>query len=330
MGSAFSVPLADRGHRVNLVGTPYDRALIEGLQRGEPHPGLGVELRLESFTTDALPELLPITDVLVLAVSSLGTGWAAQQLAQHLGKPVPVLILTKGLAAHNGKLEPLSCQLRRELPSRLNVPFAALAGPCIAAELAARRETSVVLSAEKQATLGALLPLLETPYYHVWPSTDFVGTELCAALKNIYALAVGVAAGQRESLREPGGVGTHNHGSSLFTQALYEMRRLVEVSGGSPETVHGLAGAGDLYVTCQGGRNGRMGAYLGRGLSYSEAKREHMPHETVEGAELVKSLEPTLRTLNDTLGGRLPLLGCVLEVICKDAPVRVAWKRFFA
>jgi glycerol-3-phosphate dehydrogenase (NAD(P)+) len=94
------------------------------------------------------------------------------------------------------------------------------------------------------------------------------------------------------------------------------------------ETVLGLAGAGDLFVTCQGGRNGRMGRLLGRGLTYREAKAKHMPDDTVEGAELALAVGPTLAEW--WANGRLdpdtvPLSRALIDAICHDHPFVIPW-----
>jgi glycerol-3-phosphate dehydrogenase (NAD(P)+) len=115
------------------------------------------------------------------------------------------------------------------------------------------------------------------------------------ALKNLVVMAVGAVKGQLEVVGEvPNGARMHNAAAAVFSQVLGELEHFVRALGGRFETVFGLAGAGDLFVTCQGGRNGRMGRLLGRGLRYREAKATHMPDDTVEGTELALAVGPTL------------------------------------
>ena len=124
------------------------------------------------------------------------------------------------------------------------------------------------------AVLPELIDLVSAPYYHVRPSADVVGVEACAALKNLVVMAVGAVMGQLEIVGDAAnGARMHNAAAAVFSQALGELEHLVHALGGRVETVLGLAGAGDLFVTCQGGRNGRMGRLLGRGLRYREARR---------------------------------------------------------
>ena len=336
MGSAFSFPLADNGHRVNLVGTHLDTEIIQSLKTNGYHPGLKVKLpeRVKALEWTQLPEALEGTDLIVLGVSSVGIPWAAEQLGQVLKESVPVLALTKGLADSNNNLEILPKTFRQLLPAHLQaIKLLAIMGPCIAAELAVRRHTSVVLSGDDESLFESTAALLKTSYYHVWTSPDFVGTETCAAFKNFYALLVGMAKGilERDGEAE-NNANTHNLSSSLFAQALFEIEHIVRYMGGDVNSVYGLPGAGDLYVTCQSGRNGRMGSWLGKGLKFSEAKSRHMPNDTVEGAELAKALAPVLRHLmteRKLQREKLPLLELALGVVCEDALAEIPWHKFF-
>ncbi|MFP4432268.1 MAG: hypothetical protein ACLFPV_13535, partial [Spirochaetaceae bacterium] len=119
-----------------------------------------------------------------------------------------------------------------------------------------------------------------------------------------------------------------NPSAALFAQAVTEMARIAEALGGDPATVYGLPGVGDLYVTCQAGRNSRLGAHLGRGLRYSEVRRDHMPKDTVEGADLALSLGPLrwpeaeeniLRRLH------MPLGEAIIRAVCDDDAFAVVW-----
>ena len=130
----------------------------------------------------------------------------------------------------------------------------------------------------------------------------------------------------------PNGALMHNPAAGLFTQALAEMSRLVEFLGGQTASVLGLVGAGDLYVTCQAGRNGRMGRLLGRGLRYREAKDKHMPDETIEGAELALTIGKSFKTLLkhkkiDSVA--FPLAVSIIEAICENQPMEIPWKKFY-
>jgi glycerol-3-phosphate dehydrogenase (NAD(P)+) len=257
-------------------------------------------------------------------------------LGPLLPPQVPLLMLTKGLAGDGGRLRLLPDVLRGGLPAptRAQVSIVAVGGPSIAGELAARRHTCVVLTGPAQAVLDRLASWLRTPYYHIWTSTDMVGVEVCVALKNVYALSVGLVGGllEKEGIAENGAV-MHNLSAAIFAQGLWEIAYLVEAMGGQPRSVFTLPGAGDQYVTSQGGRNGRMGRLLGLGMPYSHAKARHMPEDTIEGAELAQAVGPTLEALfaqGSLDGGALPLLRTMIDIVCHDTQVNIPWDEFFA
>ena len=341
MGSAFTTPLADNGHNIRLVGTHLDGDIIEELYDTGIHPLLKLQLAPEvtPYTYDRLDEAMHGADLVVLGVSSLGVDWAADVLGSVLPPDFPLLFLTKGLEGRGNALHILPEMLRNALPAdrRDNVKLAAVGGPSIAGELGARRHTSVVVSGNDAGLLNQLAGWLRTPYYHVWTNTDLVGVEVCVALKNLYALAVGLVGGLLEKDNNAGNLpmnqaGMHNVAAAIFAQGLWETAYLVEQMGGQQRSVFTLPGAGDLYVTCQGGRNSRMGRLLGLGMPYIEAKRKHMPAETVEGTELALAIGPTIERMvyaGKLAGDSLPLMRHLNAIVCEEARVNIPWKKFF-
>jgi len=338
MGSAFCFPAADAGNTVRLVGTHLDQDWIKSIQETGIHPKLKIKLpeTVVPLFHDQLGEALDAAnDLIVLGVSSAGVGWAIERLGAAWKRSASVLMLTKGLHAHNDTLQIFPDTVRDGLNACgiSDTAVGAVAGPCIAGELAARRHTSVVIGYHAAKTLKTVTAMLATPYYHVDPSIDLVGMEVCAALKNFYALAVGCPAGFLAKQEKPtNGALMHNLAAGLFTQALVEMNRMVKFLGGTEASVMGLAGAGDLYVTCQAGRNSRMGYLLGSGVSFSKAKSNYMAEETVEGAELAFALEPVFDRMFRQ--GRLdanafPLATAIMRTVCRDAPFDFCWPAFY-
>lgn len=125
----------------------------------------------------------------------------------------------------------------------------------------------------------------------------------------------------------------HNLSAAIFAQGLWEISYLVKQLGGQQRSVYSLPGAGDQYVTSQGGRNGRMGRWLGLGVPYSQAKAEYMPEDTIEGAELAAAIGPTVEELvsqGELDGHTLPLLRTMIAIVCHDAPAQIPWDDFFA
>lgn len=337
MGSAFSFPLVDARHTVRLVGTHLDREWITSVRETGIHPKLKMKLpeAVVPFTHDQLAEALsPAIDLIVLGVSSAGVDWAVAQLGPLFKTLRPILMLTKGLKARRDTLQILPDVVREGLVGRgiKRVQIGAVGGPCIAGELAARRDTSVVIACADGALLDRILRLVDVPYYHARPSTDIIGVETCAAFKNFYALAIGYPAGL---LAKQGKASNdalmHNLAAGLFTQALAEMKHIVGFMGGLSASVNGLAGTGDLYVTCQAGRNSRMGYLLGSGMRYREAKARYMADDTVEGAELALAIGPALDRLFEQRYLKrpdLPLASAIVEAICHDLPLRIPWIAF--
>jgi glycerol-3-phosphate dehydrogenase (NAD(P)+) len=333
-GSAFCVPLADQGHDVHLVGTHVDEEIIEALTAGGFHPRLRVALprAVRPLPHERLEEALAgEVALVVIAVSTAGVPWAAERLAAALARVPPILLVTKGLAAAGGEIRILPALVEEALRARRldHQGVGGIGGPCLALELAARRDTAAVIAHPDAAIAERLIALLSAPYYHVRPSTDVVGVEACAALKNLVVMAIGAVMGRLELVGEAeNGARMHNSAAAVFSQALGEMEHMVRALGGNLETVCGLAGAGDLFVTCQGGRNGRMGRLLGRGLTYRKAKAAHMPDDTVEGAELAFAVGPALNAW--CASGRLdadtvPLSRALIDAICHDHPFEIPW-----
>lgn len=337
MGTALTVPLTDNEHEVHLVGTHLDGHIIEEIHESRTHPKLrsAVPPSVKPYPIAGLEEALQGVDLIFLGVNSLGVEWAAEVLGPLLKGDVPIVALTKGLVGDGQNLYLIPHVLRNGLPSsyRESVRLAAVGGPSIAGELAARRPTGIVITDLDQTFLDEVTSILRTPYYHIWTSTDVIGVEVSVALKNIYALGVGMVQGliEREGIDADGDV-MHNMAAAIFTQSLCEIAYLVDFMGGEVENVYGLPGAGDLYVTCMGGRNMYMGHMLGLGMRYEEAKTQFMVDDTIEGAELAFAIGPTIEAMierGDLDGAALPLLQTMIDIVCHGAPVQIPWDSFY-
>jgi glycerol-3-phosphate dehydrogenase (NAD(P)+) len=247
-----------------------------------------------------------------------------------------IIAITKGLARDpNGDLAILPDVLKSEVPVgiRDHVALAAIGGPCIAGELAGRRQSCVVFGCRDGQVVERFAAAFRTPYYHIWTTTDLVGLEYCAALKNAYTLGVGLALGllEKSGGPDPAGAHMHNLAAALFGQACTEIERLLRVAGGTPGFAYGLPGAGDLYVTCMGGRTVRLGTLLGKGHSMAEA-REILAGLTLESAEIVRVMGQALPRLvqRGVLGpAELPLMRTLIDVVVHGRPVEVLADAFF-
>lgn len=337
MGSAMCLPARDRGHEVRLVGTHLDRDIIDSVKSTGRHPKLNVKLPegVKGYHHEEFAAALGSdTDLIVLGVSSAGVAWAIDRLCETLKRPVPVVMITKGMHPEEASLTALPDHVAAEVKRRTGIALsvAAIGGPCIAGELAVRRHTGTVITARDVSLAERLCAMLETEYYHPRVSADVIGVEICAAFKNFFAIGVGWAAGHLEKMAATENRAfNHNAAAILFDQAIRELMILVKSHGGSGESVWGMPGAGDLYVTCQAGRNSRLGNNLGRGLTYRETKDGPMKGDTIEGAELGVTVAATLRAMmaRGTLDAKaLPLTNALLDALTQDAALDIPWAAF--
>ena len=166
--------------------------------------------------------------------------------------------------------------------------------------------------------------MLTTNYYHISTSTDMNGVEVCAAIKNIFSMAIGASTGLNKSkLKDNAHLNTS---AALVRQSIYEMEVFVEFLKGKKETVSGLAGLGDLYVSSAGGRNSKMGAFLGDGMTYSEAKKNKMSNITIEGAELIFEIGKKVK--EDFDEKKLPLMIAMIDTILENKKLEIIWENF--
>lgn len=160
-----------------------------------------------------------------------------------LSADIPILVVTKGLAGDGEKLSILLDVMCANFPNSISdrIQIAAIGWPSIAQELVARRHTCVMFTSTNQVLLLHLV-LARTPYYHIWTSTDIIGVEVCVALKNIYALAVGLVIGFTEKAgKAVNDAEMHNLAAAIFAQGMWETAYLVNKMGGKPESVYVIA-----------------------------------------------------------------------------------------
>ena len=336
MGSAFALPCLDNNHDINIVGTHLENDFIDDLKKNDNlHPGLKTKIpkEINIFKFEKFDELLKSNvDLIVLGISSKGIEWVSDQICRlYNDKKVPILLmLTKGLSIHNNNYELLVDKLERLLKSKgINeIDISAVGGPCLAAGLANRVHSSVVIANKDINTAKKIADMLNTNYYHTSFSDDLNGVEVSAAIKNIFSMAVGAAKGlcsQKISaeVREKNYLNT---ASALIKQSIYEMEIFVEHLKGKKETVKGLAGLGDLCVSSGGGRNAKMGSYIGEGLTFSEAKKTKMEKVTVEGADLAKEIAKKVN--QDFDQKKLPLMLGMINAIVDDKKLELDWEAF--
>ena len=286
-GSAFASVLAERGHDVVLACRDPDQAsLIADTGRNPRYVPTADLSAVHAMPLAEAP--LADVDLVVVAVPSHAFG----SVVGALPGDAPVLSLTKGLDPVSGRR--LSSLVRDR-------PVAALSGPNFAEEIADGLPAAAVIASEDHDLGERLQASINSLVFRVYVNDDLVGVELCAAAKNVIALAAGAVDGL--------GLGD-NAKAALITRGLAEMARLGEAAGARQETFAGLAGMGDLMVTCwsRHGRNRRAGELIARGATPQEAVAEV---GTVEGL----TTAPTLRDFARRIGVELPVTEGVCSVL---------------
>ncbi len=302
-GTALALQLADNGHNVTLWGRDGD--LLEEIAQTRCNSVYlpGCELPRNVRTQNDLAAAVNSCRILVLAVPSAAVRTITRAIAPELSARQEGLILTaKGI-------ETASARLTHEVVEETlgaDVPLACLSGPSFAGEVAKRLPTAVIISSADAAFADTAATLFHNHSLRVYTNDDVVGTEVAGAFKNIIAIATGISDGL--------GFGA-NARAALITRGLSEIRRLAEAMGARSTTLNGLAGIGDLVLTCTGeqSRNRRFGLLIAEGLGAEKAaKKINQATEGVPSAEVARQLAqrhgvemPICEQVNDIIAGRI-------------------------
>ncbi len=307
MGSAFTIPCLENNNRVTIT-EPYSKVFIRNLSSNNKfHSALRInlpkKLKFRKFSNDLLREKF---DLIAIALSLSGINFIGNQL-KSLNIKTPILVLTKGLKYEKKTKKILT--ISEQLKKKYNVSnISILKGPCLAKELARKNQTSVIVASKNINTAKKIGKMISTKYYLTEFSRDIIGVEVCSAIKNIYSMIIG--AGQ-----------SLNASSNLFQKSVIEMRYLTKYFKGKEETTLGLAGVGDLYVSAAGGRNSKMGSYLGQGFTFKTAKKRFMPNDTVEGEQLAREIAPFIFKKIDKK--KIPLMNNLLKTIISNKKLKI-------
>ena len=307
MGSAFTVPCLDNGNSVTIT-EPYSKRFIKDLSSKEKfHSALKInlpkKLKFRKFSNTLFKGEF---DLIVIALSLSGIDFIGKELKKYKIK-TPILVLTKGLKYEkkSKKIFTISEKLEKDYKIK-NISI--LKGPCLAKELARKNQTSVIIANKNINTAKKIGKMISTKYYLTEFSRDIVGIEVCSAIKNIYSMIIG--AGQ-----------SLNASSNLFQKSIIEMKYLTKFFKGKDDTILGLAGVGDLYVSAAGGRNSKMGGYLGKGFTFKKAKKRFMPNDTVEGEQLAREIAPfVFKKVNKK---KVPLMINLLRTIISNKKLQI-------
>lgn len=281
MGTGLAVQLRRAGQDLAILATDHDGPFVEAHKAGKEHPAIGVPFPdAELVEHDGWAAPLAKAEMVVLAVSTAGVEQTVREAAPMSAPDAIWAVATKGW--EESTLRSAGRLVADVLgdPKRVVV----VVGPSLAAEIANGVPTAVVCASEDHIAVRKVAQLFASPVFRTYVTDDVVGVEVGAALKNVIAIAVGMADGLSTTY---GVDAMTNTTAFLFSRGLVEIARLARAMRARTETVLGLAGAGDLYVTCLGGRNARFGRLVGQGMSPDEAMAEM--RTTVEGYQNARS-----------------------------------------
>ena len=302
-GTALAVHLARASHGVRLWLRDADVAaqIVESGENGAYLPGVRVPSAVTPTT--ALDEAVGAAELVLVVIPSEFCRGVYKDLRARLPVGVGLVSATKGLELDT--LKRMTEVAGEEVPGH---PLAVLSGPSFAIEVAQGQPTAVVVASRDAAFAEALQRAVSTPSFRAYASADVVGVELAGALKNVIAIAAGIVDGL--------GMG-HNTAAALVTRGLAEIARLGVSRGGRADTFSGLAGLGDLVLTCTGGlsRNRRLGQALGRGRSLAEATRSLA--DAAGHAMVAEGVRTTLAatSLAAAAGIEMPIAAAMKEVL---------------
>ena len=329
MSTAFAFPCSDNNHEVSIVGTHLEDNFIDIIKSNKNvHPVLKSRIpnNVKLYKFNSFHDLLKKADLIVIGVSSKGIHWASEQLTK-IKSNQQILILTKGLYVNKkNRYEVYPDTVKNFLLKNgiKSFKISVAAGPCLASDLSNRVLTNVIFANKDISIVRNLSKMLSTYYYKIKCSKDVVGVAACGGIKNIYAMIVGTSMGI--NLKKEKDNKNLNTAAALFNQSVKEMCYFIKKIGGQESTVINLAGVGDLYVSCTGGRNSKMGKFIGMGMTYKKAKKSKMPNDTVEGADLIFDIGNKI--IKDFRVKELPLMTSFIKALINNTKFQIDKKLF--
>ncbi|MEC8793877.1 MAG: NAD(P)H-dependent glycerol-3-phosphate dehydrogenase [Pseudomonadota bacterium] len=311
-GTALAQVTARAGNEVALWAR--DPAVVSAINTARRNPRYLSDLTLDPAVraTADLAAAITAAEAVLLAVPAQTVRGLAAALAATGVAPTTVVICAKGLEIGSGKL--LSEVLDESLPGW---PVAVLSGPSFAGETAAGVPTAVTVAADSLARAGDLAACFGTPSFRPYASDDVIGVEVAGAVKNVIAIAAGIAAGL--------GFGDNTR-AALITRGLAEIARFAVALGGRAETVMGLAGVGDMVLTCASmqSRNTQFGRAVGAGTAVATLRAPPAP--VVEGVASAAAVVARARTA----GVDMPIAEAVDAVVNHGADLAATLERLLA
>jgi glycerol-3-phosphate dehydrogenase (NAD(P)+) len=308
-GTALANILASRCDEVRAWAR--EAAVVESINVGRENraylPGIAVSPRVRA--TLSLEEALAHSEMVVFATPSHATRDVVGRALHHLPLHVPLLTVAKGI--ENETLLTMTQLLEDCLPEQYHPSIAILSGPSFAKEMAAGMPTVVTIAAHHHKVAERIQGALQTESFRTYTSVDVIGVEMGGALKNVIAIAAGISDGLGFGL---------NARSAVITRGLAEISRIAVAMGANPLTLMGLAGLGDLVLTCTGdlSRNRRVGIELGKGRPLDQVLGEMT--QVAEGVKTARSA----RDLSRKVGVELPICDQVHAIMYEGKSPRRA------
>ncbi|PYS93795.1 MAG: glycerol-3-phosphate dehydrogenase [Acidobacteria bacterium] len=314
-GTALGVVAGRAGHAVRLWSR--NAAVVESINRERVNSIYLAAHRIEGDVraTTNTGEALRDAEIVILAAPSHATRALLARVADAVRPETILVSATKGIEIETGQR--ISEVVRDVLGAEYAARFVCLSGPSFAQEVAARQPTAVVAACADQSLGETVQAVLSFENLRIYTNTDVAGTELGGAVKNVIAVAAGMCSGL--------GLGA-NSIAALITRGLAEIVRLATAQGARLETLMGLAGLGDLVLTCTGGlsRNRFVGQELGRGRKLEEILASM--HEVAEGVRTTRAV----KLLAERLNVEMPITDQVHAVLYEDRSVRAAVAQLMA
>ncbi|NJK90133.1 MAG: NAD(P)-dependent glycerol-3-phosphate dehydrogenase [Myxococcales bacterium] len=308
-GTALALQRAGHGDLVRVWA--YEASVVEDINSLRENRTFlpGVSLPENLTATGSLPEALSAADLVFIVCPSHVMRPLMRDAAAHVPPGVPLISAAKGI--ENETLMVMSEVLEDVLPRALHPMLTFLSGPSFAKEVAHGMPTAVCVAARDEDVAVRVQETISTSTFRVYTSNDVIGVELGGALKNVLAIAAGAADGL--------GFGM-NTSAALITRGLAEMSRLALKRGANPMTLAGLAGMGDLVLTCNGSlsRNRLVGQKLGQGLSLDQIVSEM--RQVAEGVKTAKAAH----LLAQREGVELPICTAVYRMLYEGLSPRAA------
>jgi len=308
-GTALSSVLASKGYPVTLWGR--DQAVVDAVVTRHENPRYlpGIELPPSLGATTSLGRALEGAELLVLAVPSFAVRSVAIEAKHLVHAGVPIVSAAKGIESET--LMTMNEVLEDVLPVAMHPYLTFLGGPSFAKEVARQMPTAVTVAGRWDRVAKAVQDAFHTRVFRPYTSNDIVGCEIGGVVKNVIAIAAGISDGL--------GFGANTR-AALITRGLAEIARLAVRKGANPMTLSGLAGLGDLVLTCSSelSRNRTVGFGLGRGRTLDEIQKDL--GQVAEGVRNAK----TVRELSHRLHVEMPITEVVYRVLYQDMPAKQA------